>query len=298
MGKGNKISEFNATRREEGIDDVADQLPDMLPVTGVQDGRTERHRSVKAAVRQVLETPGPMPAEPVGLNFAPAGNISEIDTLKAPALRNDATLDPRRATRIEARKATVERITKETQIVCSVDLDGVGHTQIDCEIGFFAHMLEALGRHAHIDLQMRIRGDLHIDQHHTVEDTALVLGQAIRKALGDRRGIWRSATMRFPMDETLAECSIDIAGRPHLVFAAQFGREKIGDLHTDLVVEFFAALTHSLGCNLHLELIRGHNDHHKCEALFKAFARALELAVAIHPRASQEVPSTKGSLDG
>lgn len=298
MGKGNKLSEFNATRREDALGELPDGLPDDVPASVAREGRTERHRSIKASARQILETPAPMPAAPVRPALVLPGEQVDVDTAKAPLVRATAPLDPRRATRHEERKATVERLTKETQIVCSVDLDGVGHTEIDCEIGFFAHMLEALGRHAHLDLHMRIRGDLHIDQHHTVEDTAMVLGQAIRKALGDRRGIWRSATMRFPMDETLAECSIDIAGRPHLVFAADFAREKIGDLHTDLVVEFFAALSHSLGCNLHLELIRGHNDHHKCEALFKAFARALEFAVAIHPRASQEVPSTKGSLDG
>jgi len=196
------------------------------------------------------------------------------------------------------RTASVERNTKETQITCRVDLDGVGKTRIDCPIGFLGHMLEALGRHAHFDLEMTIRGDLHVDQHHTVEDTALVLGQAVRQALGDRTGIWRTGFCRFPMDETLAECAIDIAGRPHLVYHAEFTRLHVGELQTDLVVEFFQALAISLGCNVHLELVRGHNDHHKVEALFKAFARALELAVAIHPRAFAEVPSTKGALDG
>jgi imidazoleglycerol-phosphate dehydratase len=196
------------------------------------------------------------------------------------------------------RTAVVERLTRETQITCRVDLDGVGRTRIDCPIGFLGHMLEAFGRHAHVDLDMTIRGDLHVDQHHTVEDTALVLGQAIRQALGDRKGIWRTGWCRFPMDETLAECAIDIAGRPHLVWLAAFTRTHVGELQTDLVVEFFQALAISLGCNLHLELVRGHNDHHKIEALFKAFARSLELAVTVHPRAFAEIPSTKGALDG
>jgi imidazoleglycerol-phosphate dehydratase len=197
-----------------------------------------------------------------------------------------------------ARSARLERHTKETQIVCSVELDGVGRTHVDCPIGFFGHMLEALGRHAHLDLELSIRGDLHVDQHHTVEDTGLVLGQAIRQALGDRAGFWRTGHCRFPMDETLAEAAIDIAGRPHLVFNAEFSRTHVGELQTDLVHEFFAALTLGLGCNLHVELVRGGNDHHRVEALFKAAARALELAVALHPRAIGEVPSTKGKLDG
>lgn len=202
------------------------------------------------------------------------------------------------AGQLNSRSASVDRVTKETQIHATVNLDGVGQTQVDCEIGFFGHMLEALGRHAHLDLNLHIRGDLHVDQHHTVEDTAIVLGQAIKQALGDKRGIWRTGHMRFPMDETLAECAIDIAGRPHLVFLAEFSREKVGELHTDLVVEFFQAMAISLGANIHLELVRGHNDHHKVEALFKAFARALELAISRHPRAVAELPSTKGSLDG
>ena len=195
------------------------------------------------------------------------------------------------------RIAAVERNSKETQISATVNLDGVGATKIDCPIGFFGHMLDALGRHSHIDLTMHIRGDLHVDQHHTVEDTAIVLGQAIKQALGDKRGIWRTGSCRFPMDETLAECAIDIGGRPHLGFLAEFTRETVGELHTDLVVEFFQAMAIALGVNLHLELIRGHNDHHKIEALFKAFARALEIAVARHPRAVAELPSTKGSID-
>ncbi len=195
------------------------------------------------------------------------------------------------------RVARLERITKETQIRAEVNLDGVGKTQVDCPIGFFGHMLDALGRHAHLDLDLHIRGDLHVDQHHTVEDTAIVLGQAISKALGDKRGIWRTGSCRFPMDETLAECAIDLGGRPHLVFLAQFAHEKVGELHTDLVIEFFRAIAIALGANVHMELVRGENDHHKVEALFKAFGRALELAVARHPRAGGEVPSTKGALD-
>ncbi len=196
------------------------------------------------------------------------------------------------------RQATVERNTRETQIRVTVNLDGTGRTEIDCPIGFLGHMLEALGRHAHFDLQVQVRGDLHVDQHHTVEDTAIVVGQAIRQALGERRGIWRTGWCRFPMDEVLAECALDLGGRPHFVWDAAFQRPFIGELQSDLIREFFQALSLSLAANLHLQIVRPGNDHHQAEALFKATARALELAVAIHPRAAAELPTTKGALDG
>ena len=195
------------------------------------------------------------------------------------------------------RRGVVERTTQETQIRCEVDLDGVGKSEIACPIGFLGHMLEALARHAHLDLVLTIAGDLYVDQHHTVEDTGLVLGQALRQALGDRRGIWRCGDARFPMDEALAECAIDIAGRTYLSFDVTFSRPFLGELQSDLVHEFFAAVAMGLGANVHLRLLSGDNDHHKCEAVFKAFARSLELAVARHPRAVSEVPSTKGALD-
>lgn len=196
------------------------------------------------------------------------------------------------------RQATVERNTRETQIRVSVNLDGSGHTEVDCPIGFLGHMLEALGRHAHFDLQVHVRGDLHVDQHHTVEDTAIVLGHAIRQALGERRGIWRTGWCRFPMDEVLAECAIDLGGRPHFLWDASFQRPFIGELQSDLVREFFQALSIALAANLHLQVVRPGNDHHQAEALFKATARALEMAVALHPRAKEELPTTKGALDG
>ncbi len=203
----------------------------------------------------------------------------------------------RRIERPGPRSAFTERRTKETQILCEVDLDGVGRAEISTPIGFFSHMLEAFARHAHIDLHLAVAGDLEVDQHHTVEDTGLVLGEALRRALGDRRGIWRTASVEFPMDETRAVCAIDLSGRPYLLFDAAFTRAHVGELASDLVVEFFAALTNALAANLHLRLHCGANDHHKIEALFKAFARAFELAAAIHPRAAAEIPSTKGALD-
>lgn len=195
------------------------------------------------------------------------------------------------------RSAFVERLTRETQIRCEVDLDGVGRSAVATPIGFLTHMLEAFARHAHVDLAISVSGDLEVDQHHTVEDTGLVLGEALRRALGERRGIWRTASVEFPMDETRAACAIDLSGRPFLIFDAAFTRDHIGALASDLIVEFFAALTNSLTANLHLRLCCGDNDHHKAEALFKAFARAFELAAAIHPRAQAEIPSTKGALD-
>lgn len=204
------------------------------------------------------------------------------------------------ATRLDApgpRSARVERRTRETQIVCHVDLDGVGRAHIDTPIGFLSHMLEALARHAHLDLAVTTRGDLHVDQHHTVEDTGLVVGEALRRALGERRGIWRTGSCLFPMDETRAEAAVDLSGRPFLVFEAHFERPFIGELASDLIVEFFQALTTSLAANVHLRLCCGHNDHHRAEALFKAFARSFEIAAAVHPRAAQEIPSTKGALD-
>lgn len=196
-----------------------------------------------------------------------------------------------------ARTATVERRTRETQITCTVNIDGTGTADVRCEIGFFAHMLEAFARHAHVDLTISIAGDLHVDQHHTVEDTGIVLGQCLRDALGDRSGIWRTGHCRFPMDETLAVASVDISGRPYLEFDALFTKPQVGDLHTDLVIEFFRAISQSLAANVHIELPRGANDHHKIEAIFKAFARSFEIAAARHPRATA-VPSTKGALDG
>ena len=194
------------------------------------------------------------------------------------------------------RAAFVERLTRETQIRCEVDLDGVGRSSVHTPLGFLTHMLEAFARHAHVDLSIHVVGDLEVDQHHTVEDTGLVLGEALRSALGDRRGIWRTANVEFPMDETRAACAVDLSGRPYLVFNAEFTRDHVGALATDLVIEFFQALTTSLAANVHLRLCCGHNDHHRVEALFKAFARAFELAAAVHPRAAAEIPSTKGAL--
>jgi imidazoleglycerol-phosphate dehydratase len=196
------------------------------------------------------------------------------------------------------RKAVVARKTKETALEVRVDLDGTGHANISTGIGFFDHMLEQVARHSLIDIDIAAQGDLHIDQHHTVEDTGIALGQAIRQALGDARGIIRFGDALQPMDETLTRVAIDLSGRPYLVFKTNFSRQKIGEFDTELVREFFQALTTNAGMNLHVETLYGENNHHIAESAFKGLARALRSAVAIDPRRAHEIPSTKGSLAG
>lgn len=194
------------------------------------------------------------------------------------------------------RTATVARDTKETAITVTVDLDGTGKGAIATGIGFFDHMLDQLCRHSLIDMTIKAAGDLHIDDHHTVEDTGIALGQAIRQALGDRAGITRYADAMLPMDETLSRAAIDVSGRPFLVFKAEFPREKIGTFDTELVREFFQALAMNAGVTLHMETLYGANAHHIAESLFKAVARALRVAVTVDARQNGAIPSTKGSL--
>ncbi len=196
------------------------------------------------------------------------------------------------------RKAQIARKTKETAIEVRVDLDGTGVSNISTGVGFFDHMLDQIARHSLIDIDVAAKGDLHIDPHHTVEDTGIALGQAIRQALGDARGITRFADALQPMDETLTRVAIDLSGRPYLVFRTVFTRPKIGEFDTELVREFFQALTTHAGMNLHIETLYGENSHHIAESAFKGVARALRAAVAIDPRRSDEIPSTKGSLAG
>ena len=194
------------------------------------------------------------------------------------------------------RKASVERNTKETRIKVEVDLDGTGQYAVTTGVGFLDHMLEQLSRHSLIDLTVKAEGDLHIDFHHTVEDTGIALGQAFRKALGDMKGIVRYADSYLPMDETLTRVAIDISGRAFLVFRTNFERGKIGEFDTQLVREFFQAFAMNAGITLHVETLYGINDHHIAESCFKGLARALRAAVAIDPRQANVVPSTKGTL--
>jgi imidazoleglycerol-phosphate dehydratase len=196
------------------------------------------------------------------------------------------------------RKATVKRTTKETDIAVAIDLDGSGTSSIATGIGFLDHMLDLLARHSRIDISVKATGDLHIDHHHTTEDVGIALGQAVKQALGDMRGITRYADVHVPMDEALTRVAVDISGRPFLVFRAAFARDKIGSFDTELVNEWFQAFAVNAGITLHVELLYGQNDHHISESCFKGLARALRSAVAIDPRTKDEVPSTKGSLGG
>ena len=196
------------------------------------------------------------------------------------------------------RTATIKRKTKETDIEVSVNLDGTGVANIATGIGFFDHMLDLLARHSRIDLTVKAVGDLHIDYHHTTEDTGIALGQAVKQALGNMAGITRYAGVHMPMDETLTRVVIDISGRPFLVFKADFRRAKIGEFDTELVREWFQAFAINAGVTLHVETLYGDNSHHIAESCFKGLARALRTAVAIDPKTAGEIPSTKGSLGG
>ena len=194
------------------------------------------------------------------------------------------------------RLAELTRKTTETDIALSLDLDGTGRTRIATGIGFFDHMLTAFGRHGLFDLDIAATGDLHIDAHHTVEDVGIVLGQALRQALGDKRGITRFGQASVPMDEALVEASIDLSGRAYLAWGPAFTRPTLGGMDTQLVEEFFRALTGNGMFTLHVRQLAGENAHHVAEAAFKAAARALRMAVAPDPRAASAIPSTKGAL--
>jgi imidazoleglycerol-phosphate dehydratase len=194
------------------------------------------------------------------------------------------------------RKASVKRATKETNVEVAVNLDGEGTSSIATGIGFLDHMLDLLARHARIDITVNGKGDLHIDHHHTTEDVGIALGQALKQALGEMKGITRYADVHVPMDEALTRVAIDISGRPFLVFKVEFGRDKVGSFDTELVNEWFQAFAMNAGITLHVETLYGANDHHIAESCFKGLARALRAAVTIDPRAKGEVPSTKGTL--
>jgi imidazoleglycerol-phosphate dehydratase len=194
------------------------------------------------------------------------------------------------------RAASVSRRTAETDVSVSIALDGTGTAEIATGVGFLDHMLELFARHGLFDLTVKVTGDLHVDQHHTVEDTGLALGQALLQALGDKRGITRYADLHLPMDETLSRIALDISGRPFLVFHTTFPTEKIGVFDTELVREFFQAFAVQAGLTLHVETLHGQNSHHIAESLFKGLARALRRAVAVDPREEGRIPSTKGIL--
>ncbi|MEP7452645.1 imidazoleglycerol-phosphate dehydratase HisB [Phyllobacterium sp. SB3] len=199
---------------------------------------------------------------------------------------------------VSTREAKVERTTKETSIAVSVNLDGTGAFNIATGVGFFDHMLEQLSRHSLIDMDIKANGDLHIDDHHTVEDTGIAIGQAIAKALGERRGINRYASLDLAMDETLTRAALDVSGRPYLIWHVKFSAPKIGTFDTELVREFFHALAQNAGITLHIANLYGENNHHIAETCFKAVARTLRHAIETDPRQKDAIPSTKGSLKG
>ena len=194
------------------------------------------------------------------------------------------------------RTAMIERKTRETEIMVSLDLDGTGDYDVDTGIGFLDHMLEALSRHAMMDLKVRAQGDLHIDFHHTTEDTGIVIGQAIAKALGDFKGIRRFGEATIPMDETLTRCAIDVSNRPYLIWKVNFTKPKLGEMDTELFKEWFQAVAQNAGITLHVENLYGENNHHIVESCFKAFARALRSAVERDERLGDSFASTKGVL--
>ncbi len=194
------------------------------------------------------------------------------------------------------RTASVERNTKETQISVSLDLDGTGQYDVSTGIGFLDHMLEQLSRHSLIDLTVKAEGDLHIDFHHTTEDTGIAIGEAFAMALGDRKGITRYGSAYIPMDETLSRVALDISNRPYLIWRVEFTKPKLGDMDTELFKEWFQAFAQAAGITLHVENLYGENNHHIVESCYKGIARALRQAIEIDPRKADEVPSTKGVL--
>lgn len=193
------------------------------------------------------------------------------------------------------RKADLVRRTKETDIALSLDIDGTGLSKVSTGIGFFDHMLEGFARHGLFDLKVTVEGDLAVDCHHTIEDTGIVLGNAIKKAVGDKKGIKRYGSCILPMDETLVMCAIDLSGRPYLAFEADFTMDRVGYMDTEMVKEFFYAISYTAGMNLHIKVLSGGNNHHMIEAMFKAFAKALDEATIIDPRIT-DILTTKGSL--
>lgn len=196
------------------------------------------------------------------------------------------------------RKATISRKTNETDVALSINLDGTGSYKIDTGVGFLDHMIDQLSRHSLIDMEIKVKGDLHVDAHHTTEDVGIALGLALKEALGDKKGITRYADAHLPMDETMTRAAVDVSGRPFLVWDVTFTKDKIGDFDTELFEEFFNAFAQNSGITLHIANLYGRNNHHIAESCFKAVARALRQAIELDPRQADRVPSTKGTLNG
>ncbi len=233
-----------------------------------------------------------------GLDCGPAELFGSLDTPVGGPVRGPRPSPSRPPGDPTMRTATIERRTKETQIRVAVNLDGSGEYSVDTGIGFLDHMLEQLSRHSLIDLEVDAKGDLHIDSHHTNEDTGIAIGEAMSKALGDRAGIVRYGAALIPMDETLSRIVLDVSNRPYLIWKVQFTRPKLGEMDTELFKEWFQAFAQAAGITLHVENLYGENTHHIVESCYKGLARALRQAIEIDPRKSDAVPSTKGVLGG
>ena len=277
----NKIRDL---RKQNGLSQQ--DLAKRIGTTGQQVGHLE-------AGRRKL-TQGWMERLAVGLDCGPAdllGAANVSSNLLQP-------VPPRPSGDTTMRTATIERRTKETQIRAAVNLDGTGEYTVSTGIGFLDHMLEQLSRHSLIDLEVEAKGDLHIDFHHTNEDTGIAIGEAVAEALGNRAGITRYGAAQIPMDETLTHVALDISNRPYLIWKVEFTRPKLGEMDTELFKEWFQAFAQAAGVTLHVENIYGENNHHIVESCYKGLARALRQAVEIDPRKSDAVPSTKGVLGG
>jgi imidazoleglycerol-phosphate dehydratase len=274
-------------RKQIGLSQQA--LAQRIGTTGQQVGNLE-------AGRRKL-TQDWMERLAAGLDCAPADLLGSAPTPTTAANRQQP-LTPRTSGDTAMRTATIERRTKETEISVTVNLDGGGEYSVDTGIGFLDHMLEQLSRHSLIDLTVRAKGDLHIDGHHTTEDSAIAIGEAVARALGDRAGITRYGSALIPMDETLTRVALDVSNRPYLIWRVNFTRPKLGDMDTELFREWFQAFSQSAGLTLHVENIYGENNHHIIESCYKGLARALRQAIEIDPRKSDAVPSTKGVLGG
>ncbi|AQG80283.1 bifunctional histidinol-phosphatase/imidazoleglycerol-phosphate dehydratase HisB [Spirosoma montaniterrae] len=283
----------NAPTRKPGTGMLTDYLSDQYDLANsyvIGDRLTDVQLAVNLGAKAILFLP------PGGLASVQTADVSGLtaDMQNAIALQTDDWDKIYEFLRLPARTAMVERNTKETKITIELNLDGSGRADMHTGLGFFDHMLDQLAKHSGADLSIRVQGDLHIDEHHTIEDTALALGEAYRRALGDKRGIARYGFL-LPMDEALAQVAIDFSGRPWLVWDAEFRREKIGDMPTEMFFHFFKSFSDTALCNLNVK-VDGDNEHHKIEAIFKAFAKAIKMAVRRDVNELDNLPSTKGVL--
>ena len=277
---------IQALRKEKGLSQQA--LAKRIGTSGQQVGNLE-------AGRRKL-TQDWMERLAAGLDCGPAELFGSLDTPVGGPVKGRRPSPSQPPGDPTMRTATIERRTKETQIRVAVNLDGSGEYSVDTGIGFLDHMLEQLSRHSLIDLEVDAKGDLHIDYHHTNEDTGIAIGEAVSKALGDRAGITRYGAALIPMDETLSRIVLDVSNRPYLIWKVQFTRPKLGEMDTELFKEWFQAFAQAAGITLHVENLYGENNHHIVESCYKGLAQALRTAVAIDPRISGDVPSTKGVL--